>query len=504
MRETAPPAPAPDSGASSVGASKTYSPRRTRRHTLLYYWLRVGTLYALAVAGLALATGPVGPSVNTYLAAASSARSTYRYDRALTWYAAASAQAPDDPRPRCLAGDVYMLQQEWRLAAQAYQACANADPRDPNAWLKQGDALNAAGDLAGARTVWQRAVAAGSLTAHRRLGLLDERQQRFPEALREWTFLPAKDPQALEHLGLLALWRGDFDTARTNFVAAGAIPNQYAQQAVDGGFVLFADDPQLGPLGAGRLGYLFLSADMPSFAVAPLRQAVAGEPRFGDAHSYLGWALWQLGDTATARSEIATGLQLAPYLSFAYFASAEVATSDGKTSRALALVEHGLTLDARNPVLWGLDGQLELAGYHYPQAEIAFDNAAQLSNDPAATIAALNVYAKYGIGLATGRAHSAAITALRRFPGSSEVYDLVSEVDSELGYATIAYYIAVEAQALDPANPDPYVLLARYSVDQGDYVAAALDLRTALALRPHGPRAAEAATMLAPLRGSGS
>lgn len=516
MRETAPPellplpaSETPASGAPSDdvpagdAAPRSSVPQRARGRGLVY-WLRIGILYALAFAGLALAVGPIGPSVNQDLAAAATARATYRYDRALAWYTAAAARAPDDPRPQCLAGDVYMLQREWQSASGAYRACTQASPRDPNAWLKLGDALNAAGDLSGARGAWQQAESVGSVTAHRRLALLDERQQRFPEALREWALLPPSDPQALAHLGLLALWRGDYDTARTDFIAARAIPNQYAEQVVDGGFVLFAAQPQAGPRALGQLGYLYIRAGMPSFALAPLRQAIADEPEFGDAHAYLGWALWQLGDTAAARPEIAAGLKNAPYLSFAYFAATEVALADGKSERALALAQQALTHDARNAVLWSLDGHLELSAHQYALAEIALDNAAQLSNDPAYTIDALRVYVAHGLGLATGRAHAATISALQRFPENSEITDLVSAVDSELGYATVAYYTAVQAQALDPTNPEPYVLLARYSLNQEDYVAAALDLRTALALQPNGPEAAEAAALLAPLAAAGS
>lgn len=508
MRETAPPAPRPVSEPPIHDVPPSGAPRpfflRSARGQAILYWLRVSVLYTLALAGIAVVVAPVGPSVNQYLAAAATARAAYRYDRALAWYAAASAQAPDDPQPHCLAGDVYTLQQEWQSAAGAYRTCATVGSGDPNAWLELGDALNAAGDLTGARGAWQRAVAAGSVTAHRRLGLLDERQQRFAEALREWALLPPADPQALEHLGLLALWRGDFATARTDFVAARAMPNQFADQIVDGGFVLFAAQAQTGPQGLGRLGYLFLSAGMPAFALAPLRQAIAEKSEFGDAHAYLGWALWELRDMAAARPEIAAGLRLAPHLSFADFAAAEVAAADGQAQQALALAQRGLMLDARNPALWDLDGQLELAEHQYPQAEVAYDNAAQLSNDPAYTLDALQVYADHGLGLASGRAHSATIAALQRFPDNSEVSYFVSAVDAELGYTTIAYYTAVAAQALNPANPDPYVLLARYSLNQGDYVAAALDLRTALALSPHGPHAAEAAALLAPLAGVGS
>lgn len=482
----------------SLDTAPAFFARRARWRTILH-WARLVVLYTLALAGLAAALGPIGPSVDDDLAAATAARAALRYDHALADYAAASAADASDPRPYCDAGDVYMLQQEYAQAATAYRRCAALAPTDGSAPLHLGDALSAAGNVAGARDAWNTAVARGSRDAHRRLALLDEQQSRMDDARREWNVLPYDDPQAREHLGLLALWNGDYPTARLDFLAVRSTPNPYARQITDGGFVVYAALPVTSATGLGLLGYEFLKAGMPAFAIRPLRAAIARDPTFGDAHAYLGWALWQTGQPAAARPEIALGVRLNPRLSFAWFAAGEVATASGNTQAALADFNTGLEEDAKNPILWYAAAQAALALYDYVPAELAFGNAAQLSTDPAYTVALLRFYVDHAFGLARDRARDAASTALQRFPRSEPVRYYVAAVFDLYDYPTLAYQTALDARALDPTDPAPYVLLARYDEADGDYVSAALELRTALALRPDGPFAGQARVLLAPI-----
>ncbi|MGH2515407.1 MAG: tetratricopeptide repeat protein [Ktedonobacterales bacterium] len=487
--------PPPTSTAAPAGA-------RGRSHTRGRAWLRVARLvaiYALTLTGLAAALGPIGPSIDDDLAAAKTASAALRYDRALADYAAASAADAADPRPFCGAGDVYMTQQLYPNAATAYGRCAALAPHDASAQLRLGDALNATGNTSAARGAWSAAVALGSLDAHRRLALLDERQFQMDAARREWNVLPYNDPQAREHLGFLALWNGDDTTARLDFLAVRATPNPYAQQITDDGFVVYAALPVTSATGLGLLGYDFIRAGLPGFAIRPLRAAVALDPAFGDAHAYLGWALWQTGETAAARPEIALGTRLNPKLSFAWFAAGEVAVADGKTQAALADFTTGVDHDIKNPVLWLAVAQTSLALYDYVPADIAFDNAARLSTDPSYTVALLRFYVDHAFGIARDRAQIAASLALQRFPQSEPVRYYIAAVFDLYGYPTLAYATAQAARALDPTDPAPYVLLARYDEADGDYVAAALELRTALALRPNGPFAAQARRLLAPI-----
>lgn len=489
-RHTSPPGPI-------VASRPRHSPLARWRVRL--HWARLAALYILVLAGLVVIIAPAGPSVDDYLAAARTARAALRYDHALEDYAAASGVDASDPRASCGAGDVRMLQQEYADAATAYRQCAALAPWDAAPRIALGDALNAGGDLEGARAAWNAAAALGSMTAHRRLALLDERQARLDDARREWLRLPSTDPQARAHLGLIALWNGDYQTAQLDFLAARATPNQFAQDITDGGFVVFAARPVTDATGLGLLGYLFLKAGMPGFAIRPLRAATTLDPRFGDAHAYLGWALWQTGQTAAARQEIALGVLLNPKLSFAWFAAGEVAAADGNARAALADFQRGLNDDIKNPVLWAEAGWMSLTLYDYVRAEIAFDNAARLVTDPAYSVLLLRFYVDHAFGIARDRAQKAAFTALKRFPRSEPVRYYAAAVFDLYGYPTLAYYTAQDARSLDPTDPAPYVLLGRYDEADGDYVSAALSLRTALALRPDGPFAAQARRLLAPI-----
>lgn len=496
-----------DGQAPSVTPTPAYSLRLrehySRRARLVSNVVRL-ILLSLTLLGALAIIAPVRPGVGGYLRAADAARAGLRYDRALAFYAAATAESPADPRPYCATGDVRVLQQEWRDAISAYRSCTARAANDAQAgaagWLGLGNALSATGDNAGAERAWRQAAQRGAYEASRRLGLLYERQSRLDEARRAWAALPADDPQALEHLGMFALWRGDYATARADFVAMRAEPNAYADEMVDHGFLVLAALPPQDAAGFSLLGYRFLSIGLPGLALAPLRASLALAPHNGEAHAYLGWALWSLGQQREARQEITTGLRLAPLLSFAWFATGQLALADHNAARAADAFDRAATLDPNNPAIWAASGRLAIAQHDYITGELALSNAARLSHDPADTIALLHLYADQGLHLlTTDRAREAALDAVRRFPDSEPIHYLLAVIYDHIGQLSFAYYAAHDAVALDQTDPAPYVLLGRYAFNSGDYVTAALDLHLALALRPHGAQADEARTLLAPV-----
>lgn len=481
------------------------SPRpRAPLHAIHIWNIARLILIALTLFGALAVLAPVRPDVGGYLTAAAAARASQRYDRALAFYATASAESPADPRPYCASGAVRALQQEWRAAIAAYRACAARADDDAQtraaAWLGLGNTLSTTGDDVGAESAWRHAAQSGAHDASRRLGRLYERQLRFDAAIRAWSALPSDDPQAREHLGLLALWRGDYASARAHFIAARTEPNAYADELVDNGFLVLAARPPEDATGLSLLGYRFLTIGLPSLALNPLRASLALAPQNGAAHAYLGWALWTLRQQREARQEIAAGLRLAPGLSFAWYVTGQVALSDNDGAHAADAFEHAVALDPNNPAVWAASGHLAIARHDYVRGELALEQAAELSHDPADTIALLELYANDGLHFLTSdRARQAALQAVQRFPDNEPIHYLLAVVYDHLGQLSFAYYAAQEAVALDPTDPAPHVLLGRYAFKSGQYVDAALDLRLALALRPHGPQADEARALLAPI-----
>lgn len=457
----------------------------------------LAALALLALAVLIATLMPATPSEAAYLKAADRARAALRYDRALAWYATASAAMPSDSAPLCLEGQVYALQQLWSAAVAADTQCVSREQARAAGWVALGEARNASGESP--ISAWQRAAALGSSTAWRLLAEDAESTGAFTTALAAWNHLPPDDAQALLHRGLLALELGDTPAARAAFVALRAAPSLYAETAVDNGFVLLSAGDLSDPVQQFQLGRAFLSANMPRLALAPLQRAASLLPMSGELHATLGWTLWLLGQRTQARSEIALGPQLEPTSSFVWFTTGEMALAGGNLHEARSDFQRGLTLDPRNPVLWAAQADVYTAQSDYLHAELAYTSAAQLSNDPKYTIALLRFYVDHDIGYAGSRAATAASVAVGRFPGNEPVRFLQAEILKQASQPSFAYYAAQAALRLDPTDPAPYIFLSAYAFASGDYVTAALELRTALALRPDGPLAPLARQQLAPL-----
>jgi tetratricopeptide (TPR) repeat protein len=462
--------------------------------------------FLLALLLLIAACLPVAPGEQSYLLAAAHLRAELRYDLAIAQYAGASAVAPADPLPYCRVGDVRMLQQEWSAARAAYARCASLGPDQGDAWRSLGDADHAGGDNNAALADWGRAAALGDQEALRRLAQAAEARGDVPAAVAFWRRLPAHDPQALAHLGMLALWQGDAGAAQADFLAAGAHANPAADQLASDGFLLLAALPQNAATTQSRLGHAFLAANLPALALAPFARAIALAPASGAAndtgetHAYLGWTLLLLGQSARAAQEIATGLAQAPDSSFAWFAAGELALAKQQPALAVQRLQQGALLDPNNPLFWSEISRASLSLHDYLGAEAAMTTASALSTRPVETIALVHIYVDFHLGFGDGSALRAGIAAVTRWPGNEPLEFLLAQIYTGLNEPANAYYALQAAQALDRTDPGPYVLLGAQAENEGNYVSAALDLRTALALRPHGPFAAQAQTLLAPIQ----
>ncbi len=467
--------------------------------------LRPGSLVALTLVALALVVAlvPQRPGVAALLNAATQQRDAYRYDRALAFYAEARAEAPSDPRPTCAEGAVLVLQREPLAAVAAYQDCVAQAPGDAEAWLTLGDTLAATGrarDDAASVAAWQRAAQLGSAEGWERMAERDERLGLLDAATSAWAQVSpdgALGDLAAAHLGLLALARGNASAARAHLARVAGSTSDLATRMRNAGIFLFDQRTPAVALDWEGIGHALLGMGLPALALGPFQRAVALAPGDGSAHAYYGYTLWLLGERAAARTQVAAGLVDPPTLPFAYYAAGQVALSDGKAALALAYFQAGLRGDAHNAALWGAAGDAAVASGQYLVAELSYQNAAQESATPDATITLIRFYLTRGLGLDDGTALEAARNGILRFPQSEPLVYLQGLIYNALSQTNYAQGVFQFARQLDPTDPGPWLYLGRYAAASGDTVPAVEDLRTALALQPNGPYAAQIRTALA-------
>ncbi len=447
----------------------------------------------LAVVALA------GPSNADLYAGVAAARASFRYDRALTFAAEAARMDPDNPHPHCLMGEVLQLQQRYARATAELMRCVRLGDNSSDVWLSLGDVARAAGDPSDAEHAWQRSVALGGTTARRRLALLYESAGRFDEAQAQWRALGSGDGEAQAHLGLLALRAGDYDTARTAFVAARGLPGSFGQDMVTQGFVTLAAFAPTDAPGLASIGAAFIRAGMNTFARLPLEHAVALDPTNGHAHAYLAWVDWLAGEPSAATAEITSARQLIPTDSFTLFIAAELEMASGQRHAAASDIATAIQHDGKNPALWSAQAQIDLERRDYVAADLSYTMAAQLASDPSFTIALLRFYVDHRYGMGNDRARIAATRAITAWPYNEPIQVLAAQIFDLSNQPVLAYQTYQQANQLDPSDPVPYLALGRVALAGEDYDTAARDLRTVMALRPDSDEARQASLLIAPI-----
>ncbi len=459
------------------------------------WYLYLGA-FLLTVLGMVVVAAPVNPGESSYLADAAQLRGGLRYDLALDRYADASRVAPQDAKPHCLEGQILNLQHEWQEAVKAYARCAALDPASGVIWLALGNARNQVGDSADALKDWQKSFDLGDMSGGEQLALAAETRGDVAGAIEWWRRQPQSSPTALAHLGILSLWQGDWASAGQYMAKA---ERSHVLWLVTDRFTAVATLQPNQFLRESQLGQAFLSANLPALALAPWQRAVKLAPSSGETRAYLGWTLLLLGQPRLAAPDISLGLERDSTNSFVWFAAGELAMSERQPSVGLQYFQMGVRLDPNNPVLWAQAGQAALELRDYTAAEQMLQTASNLSSSPTSAIALLDLYVDYRLGLSDGSALHAATLALTRWKGNEPLEFRLAEIYAASNETTNAYYAAKAAEQLDPTDPGPYVLLGLQAENEGNYVTAAVLLRTALALRPDGPLAAEAETLLAPI-----
>jgi predicted Zn-dependent protease len=298
---------------------------------------------------------------------------------------------------------------------------------------------------------------------------------------------------------MLALRQLDFASAQRYFIAARELPGFYGQEAVDAGYVQLAALGALSTNASTAIGVTFVNAGLPLFARAPLERAVAEDPEDAAAHAYLAWVNVLSGQQDAAGAQVSLALTFTPADPFARFVAASQEATRGEWAAAAADCTVGLQHDDRNPALWLLLARSQEGQRAYLDAELSYENAADLAAEPEYTQHLLEFYIGHRLGLTDGRAYSAAVRAEMRWPGNAALRKLEGQIDDLIGQPAKAYASWTAARDLAPGDPEPWFMLGHYAYVGGDLTAAVVFLRTAVALQPGSDWAAQARNLLAPL-----
>jgi tetratricopeptide (TPR) repeat protein len=325
-------------------------------------------------------------------------------------------------------GDAHLALKEYSFAARAYRHAALLRSGSSVPLLRSGKAF-----LAQAR--YDRAQTA-LLAAHRRggwtpelclsMGQLYQGMGLEAEAIAQWEAVLAQDPHLAEarlqvgwaylrreawndacaafeailarwddahrshwqsaHYGLGLLWahRDPAVALRHLQIAAGGEDQVMADKAiVVGAAVERASSSTDAVHAAALLGEAYVRVEAWSLARRALAQAVAAEPTYAEAMTYLGHVLDYLGDAARAERYLERAIQLAPTMTLTRYLLGLYYQRHGRSREAAFQYRQALKLDSRNAALYAELGNAWLAEQRYIDAEIAFRAAAELAPDHA-------------------------------------------------------------------------------------------------------------------------
>ena len=223
-------------------------------------------------------------------------------ESAVRWAKEAAKQAPRDPMPHLLMGDI-------ELACARYQ---NATKHYREALRRRPDLIAGHGNLG---VAWLR------------LGELDKAEQCLERVLR----LNPADISALLNLGYVAQAQGKTDAAL-----------RYYQQAI-------AAAPDQAEA-YNNAAVLHFTAQEYAQAIELLRQAIRIAPDYAEAHNNLGNALRAQGHLGAAIESYRTAASLQPAHPGVWNNLGNAFIDRGDLEQGMAALEHAITPEARYPV----------------------------------------------------------------------------------------------------------------------------------------------------------
>ena len=272
-------------------------------------------------------------------------------------------------RPRDLValrlGAAFFAQQRNFARARGYaQSAVDIDPKNVNVLLMRGGIEADAGDVAAARTWFDKAAAldGGSSAAHMAIAELDARRGDLEAATRALEIVRKKDSQAVDaRLHLAGLYMRQRKTAA-------------AQAVIDELGVLGKDRPEV----LNSLGLLFIQMGRYDDALLQFQSATAQDS--ANPMYWLNTARVQfaLGNVAVAREALEKAVGAQPGWLPAVGTLALLDVKEGREASALQRVDELKANRPRDAAARVLEGDVYLASKNYVKAAAAYDAAAEI------------------------------------------------------------------------------------------------------------------------------
>jgi len=238
----------------------------------------------------------------TALAEAHRAAQAADLDSAARWAKQAAKQAPRDPAPHMLLGDIDLACSRYSAAAKRYREALRRKP----------DLVEGHGNLG---VAWLRQ------------GEFEKAVQSFERVLR----LQPNDVSALLNLGYVAQAQGGIEAALRYYQQAIAVAPDQAEAY-------------------NNAAVLYFSAQEYTQAIDLLQQAIRIAPDYSEAHNNLGNALLAQGRLGAAIESYRTAASLQPEHPGVWNNLGNALIDRGDLDQGMAALEHAITPEARYPV----------------------------------------------------------------------------------------------------------------------------------------------------------
>ena len=212
-------------------------------------------------------------------------------------------------------------------------------------------------------TLFRRMITAveGNYMAHYNLGNLYSRQDKLPEAVRQYEAALSAEPnyaEAHNNLGAVLLRQGHFDEAVAHYSAAVRLKPEHLYYF--------------------NLANALVDAGKPAEAVPNYQRSLRLSPNSSQTHHNLGLALQAQGQTEAAMVEFRAALRLQPDYESAEHNLANRLADAGKLDEAIAHYQAALRLDPSHAESYNGLGICYAMQGKFPEAERQFREAVRL------------------------------------------------------------------------------------------------------------------------------